>query len=396
MIKIAFRNISRNKKRTGLTILSTALGIMGLLFSISYIDGLSAVIEREVIKQTGHIRVTAKDYSMKSRVFDNSSNIPYEILNKSIVDKEVYSIEPIIKFAAYGFVGDKDEKLIGFGIDKTSHFKEYLFEGKFLNKDRMTDIVVGKKIKEKLGLKLGNEITLVVNTQYKSTFAINYRIVGFVNEALLNKSVIINIKAAEYLLDMEGRSSELLITLKKKNKVIEYKNKLLKTLKKENLDIKTYNEIGFASAIDMYEKVKFVLAFLIGILCSIGIFNTMVITVFERKKEIGIIKALGMDERGIKKMIVLEGGVLGFVGTSLGISFGLILIYYFSKRGFYVGNALESVGNNINFGDRLYTKLTLEGVIISFFTGILVSLLAAYIPVNKEVKKQITENLSRK
>ena len=61
-----------------------------------------------------------------------------------------------------------------------------------------------------------------------------------------------------------------------------------------------------------------------------------------------------------------------------------------------MGNALESVANNINFGESFYTKLSFEGIIISFFTGVLVSLLVSYIPVNKEVKKEITENLSKK
>lgn len=396
MIRIAFKNIRRNKKRTILTIVSTALGIMGLLFFLAYIDGLSAVIEREVVKQTGHIQITAKDYERKSRVLDNSSNIPYEELTEKISKIHTKSIEPIIKFGAYGFVGEKDEKLLSYGVSEESYFKDYIYEGRFLTGNSSKEIVLGKTIKEKLNLSLGQEFTLVVNTQFSSSYALNYKIIGFVNEPMLNKSAIIKIKDAEYLLDMEGKSSELHIYLENKNKIYEMKKELISQLKGYDLQIKTFDEIGFATALGMYEKIKYVLAFLMGLLCSVGIFNTMVISVFERKKEIGIIKALGMEESQIKKLIVLEGGILGFIGSGFGVIIGSLFIYYFSIKGIYVGNALKSISDKVYFGERLYTSFTLEALMISFFTGFIVSLIASYLPAKKEVQKEIIENFGKK
>lgn len=397
MFKIALRNITRNKKRSFFTILSTALGIMGLVFSISYLNGLAILIEKEAIKQTGHIRITDKNYYLKSRVFDTSSNVSNEKIQEKIQsEKDIIKIESIIKFAAYIFKDDMDEKVIGFGIEEKNHYREYLYEGKYFDINKKNQIILGKRVKEKLGLKLGDEITVVVNTQYNSTFALNYEIIGFVSEPFLDKSVLIPLSEAQYLLDMEKKSSELLITLNNK-KNIEKEILYMKTnLNNENLLIESYEKIGFANTIEMYKKMKFVLVFLIGLLCSVAIFNTMVMTVFERRKEIGILKALGMEEKDIEILIILEGGILGAIGSFVGIIFGICLSLYYEFNGIYLGSALDNISENSNFGDRIYPILSFEGILLGLFTGIIISLLASYIPGKKEVKKEIVDNISIK
>lgn len=397
MIKIAYRNIFRNKRRTFFTILSIIIGTTGIVFSMSYIEGLSSLIEKEAIKQTGHIRITQNSYDVKARNFDTSSNLPYEEIEKILVsDKNIKENIALIKFAGYLFLDDKDIKVLGEGIKNTENIEKYLIYGKLFDTYGKNEIVIGKKIFEKLNIKLGETITLVVNTQYFSTFALNYKVVGVINEESINKTVFLSLKDAQYLLDMEGRVSELHIYLERLDTLISSKNKLIKELSSYNVDIKSYEEIGFASAIKMYGGIKFIFVFIIGLLSSVAIFNTMVMSVFERRKEIGLLKAMGMEEKAIKILICLEGVFIGFIGSVIGVLLGSALSSYFQIKGIYVGGALDSLSDNNSFGDTIYTKLTFLSVIIAFFTGIIVSSIASYFPARKEVRREIIENINIK
>ncbi|BDU50089.1 ABC transporter permease [Haliovirga abyssi] len=392
MIKMAFRNIFRNKKRTVLAIISVALGIGGLIFGLSYIKGLELLFQKENTKVMGEVRVTVKNYELKSKLMDVSSSISVNLKKKILKIEGVKRVDGIINFGAYIFSDNDDSKGLGFGVEKNSYIKDKVYRGKFLTK--IGDIVVGKKIQEKLNLKIGDKITVLTATKGASTFALNYKISGFYNiGGPLNNSFSILLNDAMYLLDMEGEVTELHVYGENIKLANTIKLKLMDILKTDNVEIKKWDEIGAASITQVWNATKAVMIIILGLLSAVVIVNTMVMSVFERKKEIGVMKAFGMSRIKIIKLICTEGLFMGVIGSLLGILIGGFAGYYFSVNGIFLGSSMNGVMGNIDIGDTLYTKLAISDIIVSGITGIIVGIFASFIPAVIEIRKRVVRNL---
>jgi len=397
MLKMAFRNLSRNRTRTFLTITSIIIGIAGIVFGMAYFAGMEKLFREETTKVTGEMRIASKDYELKSKLLDVSSNIEYAKIKDKIKNiKEIKTVITKINFGAYAFnSNDEDEKVVGFGIEENDMVKNQIYKGRFLDFLKNNEIIVGKKIQKRLNLKLNDEITILTSTQYKSVYAMSYKVVGFFDIGTYqNRGVYLPLNEVEYLLDMEKKASEILIYLKDIQNVGEVKNELEKILGDDYL-IQEWNEIGINTMMDTISMVKYIVVMVMGIISAIGIMVTMIMTVFERKKEIGILKAMGMKNNNILGLFLLEGNLIGFFGSALGLLLGGGGAYYISKHGIFIGDMMDSVSSDINLGQRLYTELTMESLIIGLATGVIISTFATLLPVMKEIKKTAVENIRK-
>ena len=96
---------------------------------------------------------------------------------KNIEGVENYKAK--ISFAGYVFYKDKDEAAIGFGVGENDYVSERVYEGESLNYSKEDEILVGRKLRDRLNLNIGDEVTILTATQYGSTYGLNYRVVGF-------------------------------------------------------------------------------------------------------------------------------------------------------------------------------------------------------------------------
>lgn len=398
MLKMAFRNLKRNNKRTFLTISAITIGILFCTLILAWINGAGNMITEQGRRITGDIRVSDKDFVLKEKSLDTSSNIDYLQIKKLFKEKNIKGIGiGRIKFGGMVFFGDKDEKALGYGIEhddyKIIDFDKFMTEGEFLNYNNSNEVIVGEKLKNKLGLKIGDEITVLSSTQHKSAYALNYKIVGFfsMDNENLNRSFYINLKDAMYHLDMENRVTEFLIFIDDTKNF----NETLKNLKSEkDFLVMGWNEIGlnsFLSGVLPLMKIIFVSAF--AILAGVGITNTMMMIVHERRFEIGVLKAQGFRNKKILNLFVLEGSIMGIIGSTIGIILGGFIAYYFSIKGLDLGGVLKNLGNNINVKSTVYMDFSYKIIIYPFISGIITSILATFISVIPELKLEAIKNL---
>jgi ABC-type lipoprotein release transport system permease subunit len=113
----------------------------------------------------------------------------------------------------------------------------------------------------------------------------------------------------------------------------------------------------------------------LGITATV-IINTLIMAVFERTREIGILAAIGMRSRRIMAMFLVESTLLAIGGIFMGLILGGLLVAYFSTYGFYIGN----MGLTLLFGDTIYTELTLGDTIKLALTAFVITLLAGIYP----------------
>ena len=121
--------------------------------------------------------------------------------------------------------------------------------------------------------------------------------------------------------------------------------------------------------------------------------NTMMMIVYERRYEIGVLKAQGLRNSKILKLFVLEGGIMGVIGSTLGITIGGTIAYYFSKKGIDLGGVLKNLGDNINVKIVIYMDFSMEILLYPLLAGIIISIITTLIAVIPELKLEAVKNL---
>ena len=400
MFKIAFKNLLRNSKRSILTIIIIIVATAGMTFGISWINGEENIIIQGGKKNTGDIMITPKDYEMRIKTLDISSNFSYSKI-KNKIEKYNFSYTGIgrIKFGGLVYFNEKHQTALGTGIESLDYdligFEDYLYEGRFIKKD--DEIIIGESIKRNLNLKLGDVVTILTQTQDKSLYSLNYRIVGFykMDNSRLNRSFYIPLSCSQYLLDMEDRVVEFLLFLKDDKNILPlYDSLLLDFNSSNNLQVKKWDEVGINESMGkMMKFIKIIFVFIFSILSALSISNTMLMTVFERKYEIGLLKSLGIREGRIKKLFLLEGIYMGIIGSFIGIAIGSGIAIYLGRVGVNFGDTLEKFTTELNVKGVIYPIWTFSTVILTFNVSILTSILATFMAISNEVKKEAIINM---
>jgi len=401
LIKIAFRNIFRNTRRTIITCIAVLISISAMVFMASYFEGIMGNIVEDTIKSTGHIKLQHPEYKLKERML--SLNVPVdnyvdiiELLKKN---KEIKLATGRIKFGAIINIYDENETGLGMGIvpddeREILNLQNSLIKGQyFTGKDDET--IVGREIVSSLNLDIGDTITVIVSTAYNSLNAANLRIIGICDllNYNMNKIFYMPLTKTQDLLDMYDRVTEILIFTDdyKKTDEIIYSIKTIPEISK-NYDVLDWLEAGFLET--YYPLVQVMVIVFQGIfllLAVLVIVNTILMSVFERTWEIGIINAVGMKGRQILLLLLFEALMIGIIGSIVGILVGSGFGYLLEVKGITIGKAVE--GFPIPIRQVIYGDLTWLIIIRSFLIGLFVSVLAAFLPALKASRMEPAEAL---
>lgn len=398
MLKIAFRNLLRNEKRTFLTMMAVFIAILGVNLMQGWISGAGEMMTQEGKKLSGDIRISHLDYEISSKSFDISKNINYKE-SKKLVEDYGDSIKNIgrISFGSVVFRGEEEQTVVGWGIEKEDYdildFENYIYQGRFINFENNNEIIVGDIVKDKLGLKLNDSITLLSNTQYGSMSAFNYKVVGFykMDNKILNRSVYISLSDAWYHLDMDGAVTEHLIFTDNDKMVEDIYKEISGNAK---YLILPWNKIGvneyMSKTIPVFNAV---FLSILAILSGVSIGNTMMMVVFERRREIGVMKAQGMRNGKIRILLCLEGFIIGLGGSLAADIVGGGILYHYSVKGIDFGDIMENISSNINIKSIIYMDFSFKILFYSMIFGLAVALTATLVAVEPELKKETVENL---
>jgi len=396
LLSIVFKNLKRNKKRSFLTILIILIATSGMTFGLSWIEGEKNLFLESGKRMTGDVRITAPDYELRSRSLDVSSNFSYSKIKKVVETiPEKNTGVGRIKFGGLIYFHENHENAMGSGIEskdeKIIGFDKFIYSGRFLENNN--EIIIGESLRRRLNLKLGDLVTLLTQTQDKSLYSLNYDIVGFykMDNTRLNKSFYITLSSSQYLLDMEDRVTEYLIYSNNNENSIQ---RFLAENIDEDVLIKRWDEIGMnESFTQILPFIQGIFIFIFATLSGLSISNTMLMTVFERRHEIGLLKALGMKEKEIKKIFILEGGLMGSIGGAAGIVLGGGIALYLGRVGVNFGDMIESFTSELNIKGVIYPHLTVFVVGLSLSVALVTSILATFLAIFSEVKREAVENM---
>ena len=195
---------------------------------------------------------------------------------------------------------------------------------------------------------------------------------------------------------MESQVTEIVVRLDSDDdKVVEAaRERITAALKSQNEDLEVYTWKDLAGLFlqisEMKTKNSSMIIFIMLFIASMGIINTMLMSVLERTREIGMLAALGMTKGQIKRLFVLEGGFIGVIGSLLGCLLGGLASWYLEVKGWSVaamGETYKKLASAVYpVKDVFYADLTVDVLIMVFILGTVISLAASFYPARKAAK----------
>jgi ABC-type lipoprotein release transport system permease subunit len=385
LFKMAFRDVGRNKRRSLFSSLALGMGLACLLLMAAILQGeMRDSMDLTIKLESGHLQVRAKSYEADrtSLKWEDLIENPGEVAVKIAVLEQVVYATPRLYASGIVTSGDEYTGVRVIGIDTASEsygqFKDSLVSGDFPTADDREGVVIGKRLADKLKVDTGDTINLMVNTSngdvaqqpfiVRGVFAIQ-------TPAYDDGVVFLPLAKAQAITQAENRASAIYVLLKERDQT----DAVAAALKTDNYTIVTWKDANqLMVMLEEYSNSYLVVLYLIVLAITVTVIvNTLVMAVFERTREIGILSAMGMKSGRIMAMFFAESSLLAVGGIIIGLILGGLMVYYFATVGLYVGD-MGITG--ALFRDRIYAYPTLSDSITLSITALVITLLAALYP----------------
>jgi putative ABC transport system permease protein len=393
LLKIAWRNLWRNKRRSIIVIISVTIGLVATILTDTLSMGfLAQMLDNQIRSSLAHIQIHKKGFNDNKTVLNSISN-PQFVENeiKQVKGVEHYS-ERVISYGLLSSATASSGVLINGIIPDQEQYitniKQSIVKGRYLDGGGH-EIIIGTELAKKLGVGLGDKVVTMATALGGNIGSDVFRIVGLYKtfSSDFDKSTMfITLQSAQSMLNLGDRVSEFAIIVKDTRQVDNIKLNLIQKLNNK-YEVLTYKDIMpiLIMQLDLFKQSMLVFYFIIGLALIFGITNTMLMAVFERINEFGVLMAIGMKNSRIFAMIILEALFLGLVGTLFGMITGLLIYWPLSYSGINLGMFSDSLAA-WGTGNIIYPVLYMEGILNALFIVPFISVVAAIYPAVKAIK----------
>lgn len=400
LFSLALRNIIRQRARSAATLTAIAIGVAGLILAGGFVQDIFIQLGEAMIhSQTGHIQFTLEGY----REGRSRSPEKYLINNPDQLKADIQKASPEIQLtmARLGFSGilnngKRDLGIIGEGIeaDTEAEVGTYLqfVEGRALKNSDIDGIIVGQGVAKSLGLKIGDRITLVITLSQGAVNTLDFELVGIFqsfSKEFDARAVRIPLAAAKRLMDTPA-AHLIVVMLKHTENTTATVDALNGQFSKVGFEVTAWNKLSdfYEKTVELYDRQFGVLRLIILIMVLLSVVNSVNMTLFERTREFGTMRAVGDRPSLIFKLIMTESFFLGLFGAVLGIALGCLAALGISAIGIPMPPP-----PNANMGYTALIRLVPSSILIAGMIGFVAAVLATIIPARRAAGLDIVEAL---
>jgi putative ABC transport system permease protein len=383
-LKMAWRNIWRNPRRTLLTIAAIAFAGMILVFMLSFQLGCyETMINTSVKISTGHLQIMAKGYleDKKMRLVIKDPDHVDRIL------KTIGGIAYTFRANAFSLVSSdkRTHGVVVTGIDpireaSVSSIKSLIRKGRYLKASDTYAVLIGEHLSRNLKVGINDELTVLGQGRDGSIAASVLTIEGIFDSGIdeFDRNVIMmGLNGFQEVFSMGKSVHEAIITADSLVDVARVQQQIQNNFREdEDLYVLDWMEImpGLLQGIQMDLISGIIMYIILIIVVAFSIFNTFLMAIFERTREFGVMMAIGTTPSRITKLVMYESISMTFIGILLGIVIGSLITLYFQKHGISIAGT-EEILKQYGIPDRLYPRLSL----ISASAGPLVVFLITFV-----------------
>ena len=393
LIKISWRNVWRNKLRSFVVILSVIFGLVGGIIMIAMSYGLNEErMNNAVETYLSHIQIHNKSFSEEYNIkhtIDNLEGIVNAIENDSRVVS--YSKRIILNGMLSNSNGSYGIQVKG--VDPVQEVKvtntyEKIIEGEYFKSKRDNTILIGKKLADRLNLKIKSKVVITFQDENYELTSLLYRVEGIFrsgNSRYDEANVFVkNISITKNLPNFSGYH-EIPMLLTDIDLRGDLKNDLI-PYSSDNI-VEGWDDISkdLAYANEMLAAVLYIFMMIILSGLSFGIVNTMLMAILERRKEIGMLMSIGMSRFKIFLMISFETMFLSIVALPIGLIISYSIVEYYSVVGIDL-SIVEAGLENFGVGTRLYFKVPNQEYFIVAIMVFVISIISSIFPSVRALK----------
>jgi len=403
LVQIAWRNIWRNKTRSFVVIGSIVIGLWASVFILAFAWGLyKNNIDESVNRQLSHIQIHHPEFTNQQEskyVIKNSDSI-LSILQKedlvqaasarSITQGMITSPTTVAGVTIYGISPKAEIKQIG--------LNENLIEGDYFASGKGNEIFIGEKLTKKLKIKLRSKVVVTFTDIHSNIVSAAFRVGGIYkskNLSLDEVNVYVQKQSLDKLLDLQpSESNELAILLKDEAALESYKTDVKQLV--PNGKVEDWKDLSphLEMVIESFNLYTYIITGIILLALTFGIVNTMLMSVLERIRELGMLMAIGFNKRKIFSMIMLETFFLTLIGCPLGLFIGWLSILILGTYGINIAIFSEGLAS-YGFSSIIYPELDNQIYWIVAIMCLITALLSAIYPAYRALQLNPAESIRK-
>ncbi|MFP4114364.1 MAG: ABC transporter permease [Spirochaetota bacterium] len=412
LVGLAWKNLSRHWKRTLITAVAVAAGLAMYIFMDGWLLGADLQSKRNMVwYETGSARIVDAEYwehrdTMPIRyAVEEPAPILDELDSRDIpaTPRITFGGEMIVRYDPFPEDGALPTRVVALDPETDSEvyrLEETIVSGRFLRPGE-EGVLMGAWTAEDIGAEIGYPITISTRTKDGFRQTIRLPIVGIFatpNPVMNRGTLLMDLEVADYYLEMDGAVTQIDTYFSDREDATASAEALATDLgiSGDELEMVTWNELA-AEVLALAEAKQAgtgLILFLVFIIAAVGVGNTMLMAVFERIRELGMMRALGMTDVEIRLAFVMEAAGIGVIGSVFGVGLGALANLYMTTVGFDFSFFTEQIGNiGYRIASVSYGAWNPTTMIVAFAAGIVMSAIIAWLPARKAMKMSITDCL---
>ncbi len=407
---MAFRNISRNRRRSILSAIAIAVSALAIVFAFSLMNGLLSDLVGNVQNfVSGDIRIRHRDFD----TYEYLTPLHLSVVEARNLQQQVEALPEVasavtrISFPAVMYLsrsgGSESSESIplqGIGVDFI-HEERYQELSSLLRNGRLpnansNEALIGSGFASRNNLIIGDSFTVLTTTRTRGSNAFTLEIVGIAQlpyNSLDSRAMLIPYDRAQYFLRMEEGATEILVKRAPSSSEEEALAAVNAVLEGPS-EARSWRDIGLAFTYIQTATISYaIIALIFFLLASTVIVNTTMMVIFERIREIGTLSAMGMNPRTLVRLFFIEALFISIIGALCGALGGTLLSAIFGNIGIDFTNQLQGVDFEIS--NIIYPRPTALISLLVFLYSVVVSALATLLPSTRSARIRPVEALRR-
>ncbi|RCK77044.1 MAG: ABC-type transport system, involved in lipoprotein release, permease component [Anaerolineae bacterium] len=397
-LRLAWRNVWRHRRRTLIIVFAMGLGLALMMFYDGLVAGFDQAIYGNAIKVLGgNVQVHAQGYRA------SADQVPLLPLPDDLRVVERARAHPRVQAAlrrliTAGLASNREGAFAVniLGIEPQVEMNvnlalQNVVEGRPLHEEDQDAVLIGKGLAEVMGVKAGDRITLVGRAPHDQMRRRTMTVIGVYSLGLPEvekRTVYLPLREAQTLYDLREQVTEVAIFLKQLGEEELVMTDL--TAEFPHLEIDSWHTYfpELESTLGTKNAVMNVFSVVILLIAAIGVLNLLLMAVYERRREIGILASLGFRPAQISLLFVLEGTLYGLVGIAVGVVLGLIINGVLRQVGLDYSQFANITEYMALVGGRIYPAWGLDKFAPRALTVAIIATLAAFYPAHEAAQRE--------
>lgn len=357
LFRLAWRNLWRNKNRTFITMASISSAVLLSVTLVSLQRGIFDNLIRNVVSfYTGYVQVHGKGY-WKDQTLENCLPLTDSLLRSVQNTPGVAGVAPRLEAFSLASYGEATKGCMVVGIDpesenRVTRLKDKLVSGDYLARGG-SGLMVAEGLANILGLRTGDTLVLLGQSMYGSTAAGKFAITGILRFGapdLNQRLVYLDISAARLMFDTGDGVTSMVVSPANESEFRTLAARLQSSLT-DVADVMTWEEKmpDIVQHIETDTASMYIISGVLYLLISFGIFSTLLMMLAERRREFGMLVALGMKRGILAQLAVIESVLVAFLGAVTGILISFPVVWYLERHPIKAWGALRETFERFGF-----------------------------------------------